>query len=807
MIRNYILTTFRNVRRQPLFSFINVMGLAIGLGCAALIYLFVHDELRFDQFHENKDEIFRVVRFQYHEDGTVRDTDPVSPMPLGKAMMDDYSDVIRYTRVDEGRAYMRRGELITEESFVWADPAFMEMFSFEMLKGQSLSGVDDMVLTEEMATKYFGDENPLGQRLSLRFGNEWHEFTVRGIVANQPPYSSVRFDVLVNFERLPQISNWVKESLNDWYSSSVYIFIQTAKNADIANLKASMINFRRKYYPDEIDQLKERGLWKGEGIPVNYYLQPLPDIHLDTEISGGLAPTSNPLYAYILSGIALILLVIACINFTTLAIGRSARRALEIGLRKVIGANRRQLMFQFWAESLILSMIALGIGLIFAESLLPTFNQLAGKELVFWDLFTFSGIGILILATVITGAVAGLYPALVLSGFRPVDIFRQKLRLGGANLFTRSLIIAQFTLSVILVIGSLIMGNQIQYMKSQNLGYDASQIVVIPTQSQDGDELLDRYRFLAEQTPEIEMVAGSNVSFTRGRTRVGYIYEEKLYEPHYFRVDANYIETLGLDLKDGRNFDSQLATDTLNSVLINEAFAKNLGWEDPVGKPLTGFRRRRSGMEDPIIIGVVKDYHLRSLAQDIPPAVLSLESSLSFRFILLKIQNERMSETIAKMQTVWEEKQADIPFIYSFLDEDMNSQYASEERWGRIVNYSSILTIFVACLGLFGLSALTVAGRAKEIGIRKILGASIQHIIFLVSKELGLLVFIAFGIAVPIAWYTMEEWLTNFAFRIEISAMTFLMAGLILIGITIFTVSYNSIRAARENPVDALRDE
>ncbi|MEZ4847472.1 MAG: FtsX-like permease family protein [Bacteroidia bacterium] len=806
MIRNYLLTTFRTIRRQPLFSFINVMGLAIGLACAALIFLFVNDEWRFDQNHEKKNEIFRVVRFQYNPDGSVRDTDISLPMPLGGAMVANYPEVLNSSSAGQFQRIYRRKTTLKNLSFL-ADHTTTIYFTFPLLKGQPIQGLDDVVISQTIAEKYFPGEEALGKALSIRLGGEWWEFIIRGIAEDIPSYHSVRFDILINYKKLSHIYTWVKEDETNWYSASPYTFIELAKGADIDKLQAVMPDFRRKYYPNEIERLREQGRWEGDGIPTNYYLQPLTDIHLNTEISGGLVATSDPMYTYILSGIALILLLIACINFTTLAIGRSARRAREIGLRKVVGANRFQLMFQFWAESLFLTFLALIIGLILAESFLPVFNQLSGKDLIFWDLFSLGGLGTLILATLITGMLAGLYPALVLSGFRPVEIFRQKIKIGGANLFTRSLVVAQFTLSVILVIGSIVMSDQIHFMKNKNLGYEAEQIVVVPTQSLDGDRLLDRYQDLGRSTPEIEMVAGSNVSFTQGRTRVGFLYEEKLYEPHYFRVDANYVETLGLNLVDGRNFNPQLATDTLQSILINESFAKILGWEDPVGKPLTGFSRGRSGMENPVIIGVVKDYHLQSLALDIPPTVLSLEPSLSFRFILLKIKTNRISETIASIRQTWEENQAGIPFVYSFLDEDMNSQYAAEERWGKIVSYASWLTIFVACLGLFGLSALSVVGRVKEIGIRKILGASVSQITILVSKELSFLVLIAFLIAAPVAWYMMNEWLADFAYRIQIGGMTFLLAGVMMMGITILTISYNSIRAARENPVNALRDE
>ncbi|MCB0846892.1 MAG: ABC transporter permease, partial [Bacteroidetes bacterium] len=536
MIRNYLLTTFRTIRRQPLFSFINVMGLAIGLACAALIFLFVNDEWRFDQNHEKKNEIFRVVRFQYNPDGSVRDTDISLPMPLGGAMVADYPEVLNSVRLDNSSAYIRRGEATIEEPIVLADPSLFDIFTFPLLKGQAIQGLDDVVISQTIAEKYFPGEEALGKALSIRLGGEWREFIIRGIAEDIPSYHSVRFDILINYKKLSHIYTWVKEDETNWYSASPYTFIELAEGADIDKLQAVMPDFRRKYYPNEIERLREQGRWEGDGIPTNYYLQPLTDIHLNTEISGGLVSTSDPMYTYILSGIALILLLIACINFTTLAIGRSARRAREIGLRKVVGANRFQLMFQFWAESLFLTFLALIIGLILAESFLPVFNQLSGKDLIFWDLFSLGGLGTLILATLITGMLAGLYPALVLSGFRPVEIFRQKIKVGGANLFTRSLVVAQFTLSVILVIGSIVMSDQIHFMKNKNLGYEAEQIVVVPTQSLDGDRLLDRYQDLGRSTPEIEMVAGSNVSFTQGRTRVGFLYEEKLYEPHYFRV-------------------------------------------------------------------------------------------------------------------------------------------------------------------------------------------------------------------------------------------------------------------------------
>lgn len=807
MFRNYLLTTIRSVRRQGLFTFINISSLSIGLGCAALIYLYVNDELSFDRFHTDGDRIFRVVRYMYEPDGSVASTDPALPMPLGPAIKNDFPEVENYTRMIEEPFYVRKGDKSYEERILIADPSLTEVFSFEMVEGNGLVTPEQILISETIAGKFFGEESPVGQSISIRTQGVWNEFLVGGVFKDVPSNSSIQFELVMNFGKLPQLFPFVQGNESNWNMSAFETYILLKENSSIEKLADQMPVFRQKYYPDEIETLREEGRWEGEGIPVNYILQPLPDLHLTPEIGGASIPPTNPRYLWIISLIGVILLVIACINFTTLAIGRSTRRALEIGLRKVIGASRTQLRVQFLGEAFLLTFVALLMGIVMAELLLPLFNQLSGKSLVFASLFTPQSMGILIGISLLAGLLAGIYPAVILSNFNPVEVLKNKLKLGGANIFTNSLVVIQFTLSIILMAGTFIIACQINYMKGTHLGYDSEHVIVIPVQSLDGDQLLDRYRQLSDTWPDIEMVSGSNVSFTRGRTRVGYVYEQKVYEPHFFRIDHNYLNTLGLTLKDGRNFDANLSTDTLNAVMINESMARLLGWENPAGKVLKGFQRARSGMQDPMIIGVLKDYHVQSLQHEIPPAVLSLEPSIPYRFILVRVSNAHIPEILDRLKDTWEAYTAEIPFEYSFLDEDINQQYAREERWGKIVGYASLLTILVACMGLFGLSAIVVAGRTREIGIRKVLGASVRQIVFLLSGQLGKLVLIALLIGTPITWFAAEEWLMNFPYRINQSFLVFLATGGVMIFIAVLTVSFNSIRAATRNPVETLRNE
>jgi len=808
MLTNYFKIALRNFKKQTGYTFINVFGLAVGLAFCALIFLFVRDEWTFDRFHQNADRIYRVHRASYEPDGGLRSTDNYLPMPLGPAMQADFPEVEAYVRFWRDRHFVRTGADALEEEILYADPAIFEVFTFPLLRGNPASALNDLnsvVLSEQAARKYFGNADPMGQTLSIRLNTAFEAFVVTGIAETPPSNSSIRFDVLLPFPKLVDAFEWIRTRAENWYSSAFITYVLLDENARLAADEDGLLQFRRKYYPDEVDELRERGFWTGDGVPTRYRLQPITDIHLNPNVNSGLTPPSDPRYAYILAAIALAVLFIACTNFTTLAIGQSAKRAKEIGVRKVVGARRGQLMGQFWAEALLLSGLALGVGLLLAYLFLPTFNTLTDKTLSFEFANNAAAVAMLMGATLAAGLVAGGYPALVLSGFKPIDSLKSRLKLSGSNILTRSLIVVQFALSVFLIISTLIMLDQLNYLRTTNLGFDRENLVVIPTNDIDATQALHRFRHELGSRTDILGITATSSSFARGGARVGFEYQGVLRQVNEFRVEQNYVDVMAMELVAGRSFDPNLSTDSTRSVVVNEALVREFGWTEPLGEPLTGLTE--SPETDPVVIGVLKDYNFQSLESEVMPLMLTLTPNDRLAYLLVRIAPGDVPATLGALRTAWERVAPDVPFDFSFLDDDLNTQYNDDERWSRILGYAALFAILIACLGLFGLTALTVAARTREIGIRKVMGASVPDLTVLLSKNFIRLVTVALFLAAPAAYFVMAHWLSTFAFRIDISWPIFLIAGLAALGVAVLTVSYQTVKAALADPVKSLRYE
>jgi putative ABC transport system permease protein len=490
----------------------------------------------------------------------------------------------------------------------------------------------------------------------------------------------------------------------------------------------------------------------------------------------------------------------------TLAIGRSASRAREIGLRKVVGAPRTQLMRQFWSEAILLSCLALVIGIGLAELLLPVFNDLAGKTLRFDYVSNADTLLALLFLVLGTGLVAGSYPALLLSRIQPVETLKNRLKLGGANVVTRVLVVLQFTLSVFLIVSTFVMLRQLRYIQSKDLGFDKEQVVVIPLQGLDGQRVLRLFQNELGNRSDIAGVTGISNAFAWGTYRQSFKHKGEEKAVYIYGVASNFLDVLGMDLVAGRNFDPKRVADSMHAVIINEAMARDLGWNDPVGQVVSGLFENKP-WRNPAVIGVVKDFNFRSLHNPVEPMFITLDMDNAIYFMLVRIRPGEVAGALAALRTVWEKMASEVPFTYTFLDDDLDRQYQSEQRWGRIVGYASFFAILVACLGLFGLAALTVAGRTKEIGIRKVLGASITSVATLISKDFSWLVFIGIVLAVPAASFTMSQWLQDFAYRIDIGWWVFALAGGIALLIALLTVSTQAIKVALANPVAALRYE
>jgi putative ABC transport system permease protein len=813
VINHYLKIALRNLSRQKWLTVINIAGLSIGLACFILFLLYGVNEFSFDRFNKNAKNIFRVYRWT-----EAMQDDPASgnvylPMPLGPALKQDIPDVRNFVRVQEApdESYVKVGDKIDRLKISFADAQIFSMFSFKLKTGNAataLSGLNNIVLTEKISKKYFGDENPIGQTILIKKEESFEPFVVSAIAEDVPSNSTIQFQALGNVNWLAT-TNEGKKGVNNWKRSaySYHTYIELKPGSKLPDNPNAFVAFRKKYYPDEESELRKIGYWKENGVPVRYGLQPLLSIHTDTKVTGGDMPVVNPKTIWILLGIAFGVLLIACINFTSLAIGRSASRAREIGIRKVVGSGRKQLAWQFLSEALLLTVFSIVIGLIISYLLLPFFNQLAGKELQF-SLDQFPELIWLIPGlTLVVGILSGSYPALVLSRFKPLEVLKEKIKVGGANFFTRSLVTIQFVLSIGLITSTLIILRQLTFMTSRDPGFQKENIVVVNAGDVDGKKIYPLFRQAIADDPSIAGIAGAELGLGEGEqlSHTSFDYKGKPKEVFDYFVDPYYIPLMNMGIVRGRNFDPNITSDTVNSVIINETMARDFGLsiDSAVGQSLTGYSETLT----PVVIGIVKDFHYRPFSEKVEPQMFHQFSNYQPHKFFVRIKAGDPSKALATLNKAWSSLVVELPFRYDFLEENLGNFYKSEIRWSRIIGWASGISIFLACLGLLGLAALASVNRTKEIGIRKVLGASIPNIIGLLSKDFLKLVFIAIGIASPLAWYFMNKWLQDFAYRINIGWMVFLIAGLSVVLLALVTISLQTMRAAMANPVKSLRTE
>lgn len=815
MLQNYFKVALRHLFKQSGLSLINILGLSIGLACFSLFLLYAINELTYDRMHQNADNIFRVYRWTEALEGMEARADAHLPMPLGPAMKEAFPDVEEVVRFRSawGEDFVRSNGQIQREGVTFADPNVFEVFSFPVVYGPEEGALEDLqsvVLTKSTAIRLFGEENPTGKTLEVKLEDSFQPFTVTAVVEDQPANSTIHFDVLANYQYLASKTRSGERYQGNWNRSAFMTFLQLKPGSGLPDAQDRLQAFRDEHYPDTERVLREAGRWTGEGAPVSYKLQPLKEMHTDTAIPGGFRSAIDPKNIWILLSIAGGVLLIACINFTTLAIGRSAGRAQEVGVRKVIGSSRRQLVGQFLTESLVLSGLSAGFGLGLGYMLLPAFNKLADRELVF-SLGQYPELGWMTLGLVlIVGLLAGSYPALVMSGFRPVEVLKTKVRLGGSNLFTKSLVTLQFVLSIGLIASTLIILQQLRYMQNQDPGFNKENVVVVDAEGTDIETVWPRFQEAMSKRTDILGVTSTEIGLgaDQGYSRSGFEYNGKELKSIYeYFVDDQYLSVMDIPILAGRNFDPSISADTLTSVIFNEAAAEDFGWtaEEAIGQPLTGYSS--DAERTPIVIGVVKNFNFFSFREGVEPQLFhQFFDYQPFRF-MVRIPAGNPAPVLAEIKKEWAAIVPDFPFAYSFLDEDVDRFYQSEERLGTIVAWAGGMAIFLACLGLLGLAALAAANRSKEVGIRKVLGASLSGIVSLLSKDFIRLVSIAFLIAVPLAWYLMQRWLENFAYRIDIQIWIFLVVGVVALSIAFLTVGFQGVRAALANPVKSLRSE
>ncbi len=790
LVWNYIKTALRAIRRQKGYSLINISGLAIGLTVCMLIVLWVADEWSFDRFNTNAGRIYRVYR---NESATQKNsTSVLTPPPMAAALKKDFPEIVKATRFGYWRKQLvtYKDKSFNETRFMHADPDFFDMFSFPLIKGDSETvflNPYSVVLTEKTAAKYFGEEDPVGKMLTV---NNSFDIIVTGVIHNESLNSSLEFDLLSPFEIL------LKESIGEdnrdnWGFNSFGTYVMLEQSASSENLNQKLKGYLTKYAEEDTDELA---------------LQPLTDIHLFSNLGHDLRNRGDIKYFWIFSALAVFVLLIACVNFMNLTTARSANRAREVGLRKVVGAGRPQLIRQFFGESILMALFALVSALFLLEFLLPLFNNLSGKQLTSaWRNNPTLLLGFISLS-LLTGISSGIYPALFLSSFKPVRVLKGTMRTSGANpLFRKVLVIFQFSLSVFLIIGTLIISRQLSYMKNIDLGFNREHIIYLSIHS----ELHDKYGSIRErflQNPDVLHVTASmtlptDIQGSPGTpTWEGRPPEAKMEIKADF-VDYDYIETFKIPLVEGRSFSRKYSTDPETAFIVNEEAVRRMGLE----KPAVG---RRFGFWniDGQIIGVMKDAHFQTLHQKIEPLVFKMFPGW-LRRMYVKIRSNNVSATLASLEKTWEEMNLGYPFEYRFLDEEFHNLYNSEARLGKIFQSFTALAVFIACLGLFGLVSFIAEQRTKEIGIRKVLGSSTAGIVALLNQEFLKCIAAANLIAWPIAYFAMQVWLQKFAYRADIEIWIFLLSAALGLAVALLTVSLQTLRAARANPVDSLKHE
>ena len=800
MFKNYFKIALRNLARNKVYSFINIAGLSLGLASAMLIILYVKDEVSYDRFFKGVNQIYRVTSQGFNKKQNKVDYTSNTGLLQGPRYTAHVPELLSFVRIQSGRPDIRKGTDISSHDVLQVDSNFFSMFSFPLTQGNPktcLKEPHSVVLSVDEAKKQFGTADALGKTLMVKTDSAFIPYTVTGVAKNCPQNSSIKFDILV------PITVSAADAQNDenWFNIFLNTFVVVPPGADInvvvkkmqkfynENTKQIIINERAKF-GDDVDN------WLSKPT-----LQPFLDMHLNKDMpaDNGLSGSSNPIYSYILSGIALFVLLIASINFVNLTIARSVKRAKEIGIRKVVGGEKRQLIIQFLGESFLLCFLAFTLAILLVFLVLPVFNDLSNKSLALSYLFDIKLVGGYILLFLLTGFMAGFYPALVLSGYNPVQTLYSRFQLSGKNYLQKSLVVLQFALASFLIIATFTIYSQFQFLTSQKLGYDDNNLVTLGIA---GTKLTGLTTFKSEllKNPDITDVTFKNdgdwgtIARVKGDSTIMFQYDI---------VDESYIPMLKIAMLKGRNFSKDFPADSSQSVIVNETFVKQAGWKNPIGQQVNFWYNKQVFT----VIGVVKDYHYHSLNEKIGSQLFTMKAGDQYRLALLKIRPGTESASLKYLQVKFKQSFPMTPYSYSFRADDNFKNYEAERKWKQIMFFSAVLTIFISCIGLFGLSVLSAERRIKEIGIRKVLGASVNSVVTILSKDFVKLVLLALLIAIPLGWYAVNKWLQNYPYRIDLSWKIFAFAGGLVIFIALVTVSFQALRSAMASPVTSLRSE
>ncbi|MFK7843867.1 MAG: ABC transporter permease, partial [Rhodothermales bacterium] len=796
------------LQKQKGYAFINISGLAIGLTCFILISLFVQFELSYDTFHDKSDQIYRIAKespqFIYNGNNKSLPT----PAPLVGALMEEFPEVEYAVQIAKANAFIDFRQTRFREKGIYATKHFFQLFSFPMIHGDSSTALVDpnsIVLTESLAKKYFGDADPMGQvitifTLSSEVENDKQEMLVSGVIEDAPANSHFSFDYIVP----PMSSREHRQWIDRWESNGYLTYVALRENSNVSEFERKLSNLGEKH----LGQLE---FYQNNPEKIStFFPQALTDIHLHSRLDAEFQANGDIKYVYLFSLISFMILLIACINYINLATARSATRAMEVGVRKVMGARRGQLVGQFMSEAILPSILALVIAVVMVFMLLPIFGQLTMRDMTlnfstnggFVLLLLFIGLGV--------GILAGSYPALMMSSFNPVSMMKGLLnRSAGKATLRNSLVVVQFAITIALVVGTIVIQRQLHFIENANTGVERDQILLI--EIEDRSLFDDRYLALKQTLESNANILGvtaaqadpTNIdAASRANEWEG---GEEGQSVHVYRsiIQHDYVDMFGLELVEGRDFSRDISTDAQEGILINETFKKQLGWDTAEGKWLN-FHGREAR-----VTGVIKDYNFHSFHQEIAPVALFLDAGWWFAYqrVFVKVNAASMQETIGFVERTMAEFSPGYPFEFKFLDDSYNQMYQTETRLGGLLSYFTLIALFIACLGLLGLATFTAQQRTKEIGVRKVLGASHTNILMLLSKDFAKLVVIAFVVAAPISYFAMTNWLQDFAYHVPVGLGTLALAGIAVLVLAWLTVSYQSFRTAFANPITSLRHQ
>lgn len=794
MLKNYFLLAVKNFRKQQMFSLINILGLTVGITCCLMIFLFIMNEFSYDKFHKNGKDIYRVMRVA-HNEGLPKNIPYLSPM-YAPSLANDYPDAIKsVTRVSPDNDLITYNNISFNEKKIYlVDSNFFQFFSFKLLKGNAATVLNDplsIVMTASAAKKYFGDEDPIGKVIDF---DKKMRLTVTGISADVPVNSHLDYDMVV------PLANWRSEQwMNQWPNNSLFSYVQLNAAVNPASLEKNFPAFMDKYLG---------AFYKENGFKMDLTIHPLNDVYFEGESFFDNVKHGSKKMVYIFMSIAILILIIACINFMNLATARATDRSKEVGLRKVLGAVRGQLAAQFLFESVLFAIVSSILAVVLLQLVMPFYTSFLGYELTaYWSnplLYLF-----ILCVIIVVGVFAGSYPALLLSSFSPIEALKGKLKLGSHGaLFRKALVVFQFSISVLLIISIAVVMKQMYFVRNTDLGFDKEQSMIVSIDNRKLYDNKNQFKHQLEADPSVKTV--SLMSGQPGGFHDSYNFEtegkpgEKIMISTEFS-DFQYAQTLGLKFVTGRDFSATYPTDSTDAVIINESAASKFGYtpQQAIGKWVKNTTLDSVSRK---IIGVVKDFHFTSLKEPIRPLIISTKQG-DRRLALIKLSSQNLPAAIDRIKKIYTAAAPGYPYEYNFLDDKFNQLYASEIKQERLLSIFSVIAICIACLGLFGLASYTATKRAKEIGVRKVIGSSVKNIVFLLSKDLLKPVLLGTIIAIPVGYYVMEKWLQSFAYKTAINWWLFAIAVFLAVIIAMLTVSFQAIKAAVANPVKSLRTE